>query len=253
MKNEEERRRTKKNEEERRRGRRTKKNEEEGGCYEERRRTKNMFLKRFTYSGRRAMLNYSTEYFSFACIYSLALSLSLPLSLSLSLSLSLTHLDSPSRSHTQAHHTLPPSIQLSQAPTPDVYAVSSTFRLVHEITGTVMTTSGRTLPEWGFHQYEVVSSGDTATRANAWHFDSHVHPLLPKDNLSMDFDHNLTFWETFVEMHVSMFKRNNALAVSLFSFSFLSFLFLPILMMAMVVCLSVTMQTDIFRRLFRIL
>lgn len=96
------------------------------------------------------------------------------------------------------------------------------IKLVHANTGCSLSSFGKSLPEWGFHQSEVTCGRDTLRSHSVLAIESNWHPLSmcitfkftlldlnnSDDNVMYD---KLGFWESFLELHSLMWKMNKNL------------------------------------------
>ncbi|KAG9510653.1 Protein O-mannosyltransferase 1, partial [Fragariocoptes setiger] len=96
------------------------------------------------------------------------------------------------------------------------HTINSRLRLIHFNSSKALKYSGFQLPDWGFHQHEIVSDRDIMHQDTVWNVEEHKYtksrdqrerenelgsaefvPLEPT---------SLSFWDKFLELHVKMFS-----------------------------------------------
>ncbi|KAK2145245.1 hypothetical protein LSH36_693g02094 [Paralvinella palmiformis] len=94
--------------------------------------------------------------------------------------------------------------------------IKSHVRLIHLNTSTALKMSGRQLPDWGFHQLEVVADKNKEQTSAVWNVEEHRYTrLYDEEDVEKDI-HNtdaapvtkltqMTFWAKFYELHLKMF------------------------------------------------
>eukprot|EP00052_Salpingoeca_macrocollata_P022071 m.190617 g.190617 ORF g.190617 m.190617 type:complete len:542 (+) comp21705_c0_seq6:734-2359(+) len=104
---------------------------------------------------------------------------------------------------------------------PRVRVAWSRFRLVHVDSDCQLQTSGKTLPEWAFHQLEVVAGQNRDDPATVWTIDSQHNPRLLNATVPPEIQtpvaateeerEPLWFMQKVWELHFAMFKANSQL------------------------------------------
>lgn len=90
-----------------------------------------------------------------------------------------------------------------------VKVLRSKVRFLHQATGCVLHSSGKTLPKWGWEQVEVTCSPYLKeTLSSQWNIEDHFNPKLPNISLSVLKPH---FLEILVESHIVMIRGNSGL------------------------------------------
>ncbi|XP_006813212.1 protein O-mannosyl-transferase 1-like [Saccoglossus kowalevskii] len=93
-------------------------------------------------------------------------------------------------------------------------SIQSRIRLVHMNTSQALKVTGRQLPDWGFHQFEVATDRILAQEGNIWNVEEHKYTRLP-DQTELNFQDNsdvvskLTFWEKLWEIQWKMLFATN--------------------------------------------
>jgi dolichyl-phosphate-mannose-protein mannosyltransferase len=84
-----------------------------------------------------------------------------------------------------------------------VHSLTTRFRLRHVVTGCLLRSSGKTLPEWGFKQTEVTCQrlADNASEHNIWNVEKHVNEKLPAGGTKKL---RQGFLRSFVDLNVAM-------------------------------------------------
>ncbi|KAA8582270.1 hypothetical protein FQN60_009010 [Etheostoma spectabile] len=90
-----------------------------------------------------------------------------------------------------------------------VKVLRSKVRFLHQATGCVLYSSGKTLPKWGWEQVEVTCSPYLKeTPSSQWNIEDHINPKLPNISLSVLKPH---FLEILLESHIVMIRGNSGL------------------------------------------
>ncbi|KAK2704460.1 protein O-mannosyltransferase 1-like [Artemia franciscana] len=99
------------------------------------------------------------------------------------------------------------------------HALESIVRLVHVNTSAALSYSGRTLPDWGFHQQEVVGDIQLSNKDNNWNVEEHRYTRneekedLQRELMNTDFiplePVKLNFIEKFLELQIRMLFITN--------------------------------------------
>ena len=98
--------------------------------------------------------------------------------------------------------------------------IESQVRLVHVDTNHAMRFSSKLLPEWGFHQNEVVGDRNHDNLDAAWNVEEHRYTKNDEDKRSLEVElfrnelipqtpTYLSFWEKFVELQLKMLISNH--------------------------------------------
>ena len=69
------------------------------------------------------------------------------------------------------------------------------------------------MPEWGFRQFEVVSSKVLDDVGVVWIIDSHEHPSILSGESKVAAQQPMSLWEKMYELHIEMFRANSRLVV----------------------------------------
>ncbi|RUS87081.1 hypothetical protein EGW08_005157 [Elysia chlorotica] len=95
--------------------------------------------------------------------------------------------------------------------------IKSQVRLVHVNTSAALKTTGRQLPEWGFHQIEVSADRLVKQRATVWNVEEHRYTSVHKEGQEVDLQQaeliplqptHLSFWAKLYELQVKMLISN---------------------------------------------
>ncbi|XP_055989391.1 protein O-mannosyl-transferase 2 isoform X1 [Sorex fumeus] len=90
-----------------------------------------------------------------------------------------------------------------------IKVLRSRIRFIHLVTGCVLSSSGKSLPRWGWEQLEVTCSPYLKETLNSvWSVEDHINPKLP--NISLDVLQP-SFSEILLESHMVMIRGNNGL------------------------------------------
>ncbi|XP_031436034.1 protein O-mannosyl-transferase 2 [Clupea harengus] len=90
-----------------------------------------------------------------------------------------------------------------------VKVLRSKVRFLHQSTGCVLYSSGKTLPKWGWEQVEVSCSPYLKdTPSSQWNIEDHINPKLPNISLSVL---KPSFLEVLLESHIVMIRGNSGL------------------------------------------
>ncbi|KAM9355106.1 protein O-mannosyl-transferase 2 isoform 2-T2 [Pholidichthys leucotaenia] len=90
-----------------------------------------------------------------------------------------------------------------------VKVLRSKVRFLHQATGCVLYSSGKTLPKWGWEQVEVTCSPYLKeTPSSQWNIEDHINPKLPNISLSVL---KPNFLEILLESHIVMLRGNSGL------------------------------------------
>lgn len=90
-----------------------------------------------------------------------------------------------------------------------IKVLRSQIRFIHMATGCVLSSSGKSLPKWGWEQMEVTCNPYLKETPNSlWNVEDHINPKLP--NISLDVLQP-TFSEILMESHMVMILGNNGL------------------------------------------
>lgn len=90
-----------------------------------------------------------------------------------------------------------------------IKVLRSQIRFIHMATGCVLSSSGKSLPKWGWEQLEVTCNPYLKETPNSlWNVEDHINPKLP--NISLDVLQP-TFSEILMESHMVMILGNNGL------------------------------------------
>ena len=98
------------------------------------------------------------------------------------------------------------------------HAIRSSVRLIHVNTSQALKFSGRQLPDWGFHQHEVVTDKHIAQDDTVWNVEEHRYTkaedqkerereLVNAEMIPMTAT-KLTFWDKFLELQYKMLFSN---------------------------------------------
>ncbi|XP_034244054.1 protein O-mannosyltransferase 1 [Thrips palmi] len=98
------------------------------------------------------------------------------------------------------------------------HAIRSMVRLVHVNTSQALKFSGRQLPDWGFHQHEVVTDKHLVQDDTVWNVEEHRYTkaedqkerereLVNAEMIPMSAT-KLTFWDKFLELQYKMLFSN---------------------------------------------
>jgi len=99
------------------------------------------------------------------------------------------------------------------------HTVNSQVRLVHVNTTAALKYSGKTYPDWGFMQYEVVSDRNIKQADSVWNVEEHRYTKDDKDKSTIEremMSHELipetptklSFWDKFFELQFKMLITN---------------------------------------------
>lgn len=90
-------------------------------------------------------------------------------------------------------------------------ATQSIFKLVHKGTSCTLMGQNVFLPDWAFHQNQVLCMNDPTNTNIMWYIEKNTHPMI--DNNLTDFPRidlpQLLFFQKFVEYHAAMWRINN--------------------------------------------
>ncbi|XP_034015477.1 protein O-mannosyl-transferase 2 [Thalassophryne amazonica] len=90
-----------------------------------------------------------------------------------------------------------------------VKVLRSKVRFLHQATGCVLYSSGKTLPKWGWEQVEVTCSPYLKESPNSqWNIEDHINSKLPNISLSVL---KPLFLEILLESHIVMIRGNSGL------------------------------------------
>ncbi|KAM9788125.1 protein O-mannosyl-transferase 2 [Syngnathus typhle] len=90
-----------------------------------------------------------------------------------------------------------------------VKVLRSKVRFLHKAIGCALSSSGKTLPKWGWEQVEVTCSPYLKeTPSSQWNIEDHVNAKLPNISLAVLKPH---FLEILVESHIVMIRGNSGL------------------------------------------
>jgi len=89
-----------------------------------------------------------------------------------------------------------------------VKTVVSRLKFHHYFVKCVVTSTGKTLPKWGFEQGEVACNPTTRDPSSMWNVEDNFHPRL--DNISLA-DMSPGFLAKFIESHQVMLQGNSGL------------------------------------------
>ncbi|KAJ1964261.1 Protein O-mannosyltransferase 2 [Dipsacomyces acuminosporus] len=90
-----------------------------------------------------------------------------------------------------------------------VRTLTTRFRLRHTVQNCVLRVSGKSLPQWGWRQAEVVCDRHNKLDENAvWNVENHVNSLMPPAKPG---ELKGSFWRDFVNLNIAMARSNNAL------------------------------------------
>uniref|UniRef100_A0A8C4NC73 Protein O-mannosyl-transferase 2 n=1 Tax=Eptatretus burgeri TaxID=7764 RepID=A0A8C4NC73_EPTBU len=90
-----------------------------------------------------------------------------------------------------------------------VSAIRSRLRLLHHLSGCVLNSHAKTLPQWGWEQLEVTCNPYRKLSSNSlWNVEEHWNDKLP--NISFDL-FRPSFLEIFIESHIVMAQSNSGL------------------------------------------
>ncbi|KAL2098596.1 hypothetical protein ACEWY4_005076 [Coilia grayii] len=90
-----------------------------------------------------------------------------------------------------------------------VKVLRSKVRFLHQATGCVLFSSGKTLPKWGWEQGEVSCSPyHKDTPSSQWNIEDHINPKLPNISLAVL---KPSFPEILLESHIVMIRGNSGL------------------------------------------
>ncbi len=93
------------------------------------------------------------------------------------------------------------------------------MRLIHVNTSAALRYTGKQLPEWGFHQPEVVTDRNIYQADAVWNVEEHRYTKNDKDKATIENELNshelipeekttLDFWEKFFELQIKMLATN---------------------------------------------
>ncbi|XP_041929273.1 protein O-mannosyl-transferase 2 [Alosa sapidissima] len=90
-----------------------------------------------------------------------------------------------------------------------VKVLRSKVRILHQSTGCVLYSSGKTLPKWGWEQVEVSCSPYHKDTPNSqWNIEDHINPKLPNISFAVL---KPSFLEILLESHIVMIRGNSGL------------------------------------------
>lgn len=105
-------------------------------------------------------------------------------------------------------------IEVTGQETALVDAAKTVFKLINVDTDTALQGTGEILPDWAFHQGEVVAAQFKDDVRGGWSVLQHVHPFLESTaNISRGIQPP-GFWASFFELHIKIFEASKRLAVS---------------------------------------
>ncbi|ORX71974.1 PMT-domain-containing protein [Linderina pennispora] len=94
-------------------------------------------------------------------------------------------------------------------PNKHLRTLASRFRLRHVQQGCLLRASGKSLPQWGWKQAEIVCDRSGKIDDNSvWNIENHVNPLLPNARPG---ELRSSFLRDFVRLNKAMARTNNAL------------------------------------------
>ncbi|GFO21748.1 protein o-mannosyltransferase 1 [Plakobranchus ocellatus] len=91
--------------------------------------------------------------------------------------------------------------------------IKSQVRLIHVNTSTALKTTGKQLPEWGFHQLEVSADRLVQQTATLWNVEEHRYTQVKPDGQEVDLQQadliplqptHLSFWAKMYELQMKM-------------------------------------------------
>jgi len=99
------------------------------------------------------------------------------------------------------------------------HTVNSQVRLIHVNTTAALKYSGKTYPDWGFMQYEVVSDRNIKQADSVWNVEEHRYTKDDKDKSTIEREMmghelipetptKLSFWDKFFELQFKMLITN---------------------------------------------
>lgn len=99
----------------------------------------------------------------------------------------------------------------NQLPLRKLRATESVFQLVHKGTNCVLMGHGTHLPEWAFHQNQVLCVNDPTIANTLWYIEENNHILIDNDNATYPRVNlpKLLFFRKLVEYHHAMWRTNN--------------------------------------------
>lgn len=99
----------------------------------------------------------------------------------------------------------------NQLPLRKLRATESVFQLVHKGTNCVLMGHGIHLPNWAFHQNQVLCVNDPTIANTLWYIEENNHILLDKDNVTYPRVNlpKLLFFKKLVEYHHAMWRTND--------------------------------------------
>ncbi|CAG9126824.1 unnamed protein product [Plutella xylostella] len=89
-----------------------------------------------------------------------------------------------------------------------IQTVSTRLLLVHYLQSCALTSTGKTLPKWGYEQHEVACNPNLRDKNALWTVEENIFDALPKVSTS---EFQAGFIERFIEAHAVMFQGNAGL------------------------------------------
>uniref|UniRef100_A0A0L0NVI5 Dolichyl-phosphate-mannose--protein mannosyltransferase n=1 Tax=Candidozyma auris TaxID=498019 RepID=A0A0L0NVI5_CANAR len=98
----------------------------------------------------------------------------------------------------------------NQLPNIKVRATESVFQLVHRGTNCVLMGHDTRLPDWAFHQYQVLCVNEPTMPNTLWYVESNNHPVIDKDvdkypRVKLP---RMLLYDKLVEYHQAMWRAN---------------------------------------------
>jgi dolichyl-phosphate-mannose-protein mannosyltransferase len=99
------------------------------------------------------------------------------------------------------------------------HTINSQVRLIHVNTSAALRYTGKSYPEWGFHQAEVVTDRNIHQADSVWNVEEHRYTTNDKDKDTIVNELNshelipesktmLSFWQKFFELQIKMLSTN---------------------------------------------
>lgn len=100
----------------------------------------------------------------------------------------------------------------NQLPNIKMRATESVFQLVHRGTNCVLMGHDTRLPDWAFHQYQVLCVNDPTMPNTLWYVEHNSHPVIDKDveNYPRVKLPRMLLYEKLLEYHNAMWRINKA-------------------------------------------
>lgn len=91
-----------------------------------------------------------------------------------------------------------------------VRATETVFQLVHKGTGCVLMSHDTKLPDWGFHQNQVLCVSEPTIPNTLWYIEKNSHPIIDNDweNYPRVKLPQMSFYEKMLEYHQAMWRVN---------------------------------------------